>query len=160
MQGVIVRWVGQSFSLPRYSDSSSEKKIRTRRTKDERRVMVEAFIKKYQSSNEGNFPSLNLTHKEVNGSFYTVREIVRDIIQENKVLGPGNPSSKLLNLEYYLYEEENKGFIKTELKNEGTHTKISVTRQCLEDSTNISEQAPSGSMPETNLFFLDGADDQ
>lgn len=50
--------------------------------------MVESFIKKYQSSNDGNFPSLNLTHKEVGGSFYTVREIVREIIQENRVLGP------------------------------------------------------------------------
>lgn len=43
---------------------------------------------RYQKSNNGNFPSLNLTHKEVGGSFYTVREIVRDIIQENRVLGP------------------------------------------------------------------------
>lgn len=43
---------------------------------------------RYQKLNNGNFPSLNLTHKEVGGSFYTVREIVRDIIQENRVLGP------------------------------------------------------------------------
>ncbi|XP_022851900.1 uncharacterized protein LOC111373580 [Olea europaea var. sylvestris] len=43
---------------------------------------------RYQKSNNGNFPSLNLTHKEVGGSFYTVREIVREIIQENRVLGP------------------------------------------------------------------------
>lgn len=45
---------------------------------------------RYQESNNGSFPSLNLTHKEVGGSFYTVREIVRDIIQENRILGPGN----------------------------------------------------------------------
>lgn len=43
---------------------------------------------RYQKLNNGSFPSLNLTHKEVGGSFYTVREIVRDIIQENRVLGP------------------------------------------------------------------------
>lgn len=43
---------------------------------------------RYQISNDGNFPSLNLTHKEVGGSFYTVREIVREIIQENRVLAP------------------------------------------------------------------------
>ncbi|KAG8503307.1 hypothetical protein CXB51_001281 [Gossypium anomalum] len=42
----------------------------------------------YQESNNGNFPSLNLTHKEVGGSFYIIREIVREIIQENRVLGP------------------------------------------------------------------------
>ncbi|KAF3485802.1 hypothetical protein F2Q69_00056663 [Brassica cretica] len=37
--------------------------------------------------NNGSFPSLSLTHKEVGGSFYTIREIVREIIQENRVLG-------------------------------------------------------------------------
>lgn len=50
--------------------------------------MVESFIQRYQTSNNGHFPSLNLTHKEVGGSFYTVREIVREIIQENRVLAP------------------------------------------------------------------------
>ncbi|PKU69912.1 uncharacterized protein LOC110101053 [Dendrobium catenatum] len=104
MQGVTVSSVGQSFSLPKCS-ASRENKSRIRRTKEERRTMVMSFIKKYQSSNNGKFPSLNLTHKEVGGSFYTIREIVRDIIQENKVLGPGNPSSKLLNLQYYTEEE-------------------------------------------------------
>lgn len=225
--------------------------------------MAEAFIKKYQSSNNGKFPSLNLTHKEVGGSFYTIREIVRDIIQENKVLCPGNPSSKLLNLEYYSDEEEDKdsvldvhgnisvstpvngkdqvrhevvssfedhdisnnqdnaliksimlskmylnensswqapqdepnfaenysdgivlhenvittatkessgyvvaekkddsSFIETELKNEHTGKKVNVTRHCLVDITNTSEVASTGSIPETNLFFSDEADDQ
>ncbi|KAK1552238.1 hypothetical protein Q3G72_012964 [Acer saccharum] len=65
--------------------------------------MVESFIKKYQSSNNGNFPSLNLTHKEVGGSFYTVREIVREIIQENRVLGPAKFSPEELN---YLQDEQ------------------------------------------------------
>ncbi|KAI9088291.1 hypothetical protein K1719_030012 [Acacia pycnantha] len=60
------------------------------------------FIRNYQESNNGSFPSLNLTHKEVGGSFYTVREIVRDIIQENRVLGPAkftlveHPSDQVL----------------------------------------------------------------
>lgn len=49
---------------------------------------------RYQKSNDGNFPSLNLTHKEVGGSFYTVREIVREIIQENRVLGPAKLSTE------------------------------------------------------------------
>lgn len=61
--------------------------------------MYKSFFKlacRYQSSNSGNFPSLNLTHKEVGGSFYTVREIVREIIQENRVLGPAKFSSEEL----------------------------------------------------------------
>lgn len=60
---------------------------------------------RYQSSNDGTFPSLNLTHKEVGGSFYTVREIVREIIQENRVLGPAKLSLEEQNndnlLEHY-----------------------------------------------------------
>lgn len=44
-------------------------------------------LNRHQSLNNGSFPSLNLTHKEVGGSFYTIREIVREIIQENRVLG-------------------------------------------------------------------------
>ncbi|XP_073021205.1 uncharacterized protein [Primulina eburnea] len=80
-------WVGQAFALATSNDSG-RKKSRIRRSKEERKDMVESYIKKYQKSNNGNFPSLNLTHKEVGGSFYTVREIVREIIQENRVLAP------------------------------------------------------------------------
>ncbi|KAL5569491.1 hypothetical protein UlMin_026066 [Ulmus minor] len=80
-------WVGQTFALAK-SNESEGRKSRIRRSKKERKAMVESFITKYQKLNNGNFPSLNLTHKEVGGSFYTVREIVRDIIQENRVLGP------------------------------------------------------------------------
>ncbi|RZC77229.1 hypothetical protein C5167_001441 [Papaver somniferum] len=87
MHAVKVPWVGQTFALANCSDSGG-KKSRIRRSKEERKSMVESYIKKYQNSNGGSFPSLNLTHKEVGGSFYTVREIVREVIQENKVLGP------------------------------------------------------------------------
>ncbi|KAF8021206.1 hypothetical protein BT93_G1594 [Corymbia citriodora subsp. variegata] len=89
MHGIKGGWVGQTFALAKRNESeNSGRKARIRRSKEERKSMVEAFIKKYQKSNDGNFPSLNLTHKEVGGSFYTVREIVREIIQENRVLGP------------------------------------------------------------------------
>ncbi|MQL87364.1 hypothetical protein Taro_019920, partial [Colocasia esculenta] len=98
MQVGKVSWVGQTFALSRCSDSQG-KKSRSRRTKEERRKMVESFIHRYRDSNKGNFPSLNLTHKEVGGSFYTVREIVREIIQANKVLRPGNLNSQAFNLD-------------------------------------------------------------
>ncbi|XP_019462184.1 PREDICTED: uncharacterized protein LOC109361246 isoform X2 [Lupinus angustifolius] len=80
-------WAGQTFALAKRNESEG-RKSRIRRSKEERKAMVESFIKKYQESNNGKFPSLSLTHKEVGGSFYTVREIVRDVIQENRVLGP------------------------------------------------------------------------
>ncbi|KAL4575260.1 hypothetical protein LXL04_022102 [Taraxacum kok-saghyz] len=81
-------WLGQTYALAKFDDSFEGKKTGTRRSKEERKGMVETFIKRYQKSNNGDFPSLNLTRKEVGGSFYTVREIVREIIQENRVLGP------------------------------------------------------------------------
>ncbi|KAL3520798.1 hypothetical protein ACH5RR_018947 [Cinchona calisaya] len=93
MHATIGGWVGQTFALATCNDSEG-KKARIRRSKEERKAMVESFIKKYQNSNSGKFPSLNLTHKEVGGSFYTVREIVREIIQENRVLGPAKFSSE------------------------------------------------------------------
>ncbi|KAL3523529.1 hypothetical protein ACH5RR_016363 [Cinchona calisaya] len=97
-------WVGQTFALATSNDSGG-RKARIRRSKEQRKAMVESFIKKYQNSNDGNFPSLNLTHKEVGGSFYTVREIVREIIQENRVLGPAKLSLEEQNndnlLEHY-----------------------------------------------------------
>ncbi|KAJ0976078.1 hypothetical protein J5N97_018043 [Dioscorea zingiberensis] len=98
MQTIKVSCVGQTFALATFSNSR-ERKTRSRKTREERKAMVESFVKKYQNSNNGSFPSLNLTHKEVGGSFYIIREIVREIIQENKVLGPGSPTSKVLNLE-------------------------------------------------------------
>ncbi|KAL0401669.1 UNVERIFIED_CONTAM: hypothetical protein Slati_4196800 [Sesamum latifolium] len=102
MHAIRSGYAGQAFALATSSDSGG-KKSRIRRSKEERKAMVESFIKKYchytfssfffpyslyQKLNSGNFPSLNLTHKEVGGSFYTVREIVREIIQENRVLAP------------------------------------------------------------------------
>ncbi|XP_058741761.1 uncharacterized protein LOC131614148 [Vicia villosa] len=75
------------FALAKKNESDG-RKTRIRLSKDKRKAMVESFIKKYQESNGGNFPPITVTHKEVGGSFYTVREIVREVIQENRVLGP------------------------------------------------------------------------
>ncbi|KHN00938.1 hypothetical protein glysoja_000606 [Glycine soja] len=91
---------GQTFALAKHNESEG-RKTRIRRSKQERKAMVESFIKKYQESNNGNFPSLNLTHKEVGGSFYTVREIVRDVIQENRVLGPAKFTLEELNTDQF-----------------------------------------------------------
>ncbi|RDX75559.1 hypothetical protein CR513_44542, partial [Mucuna pruriens] len=100
MMHSLKRGWGQTFALAKHNESEG-RKTRMRRSKEERKAMVESFIKKYQESNKGNFPSLNLTHKEVGGSFYTVREIVRDIIQENRVLGPAKFSLEGLNTDQF-----------------------------------------------------------
>ncbi|XP_010515667.1 PREDICTED: uncharacterized protein LOC104791468 [Camelina sativa] len=89
MQSIKTSYVGQVFALAKPHDSGG-KRTRNRIPKEERKTLVESFIKKHQKLNNGTFPSLSLTHKEVGGSFYTIREIVREIIQENRVLGSGD----------------------------------------------------------------------
>ncbi|XP_074558006.1 uncharacterized protein LOC141813906 [Curcuma longa] len=111
MQGLSTSCIQQRFPLIRCSDSNDKKSQRRRKTREERRTMVESCIDKYRLSNQGKFPSLNLTHKEVGGSFYIVREIVRDLIQENRVLGPGSPNMKLLTLKDCLEEHETELYI-------------------------------------------------
>lgn len=103
MHAIKGAWAGQTFALAK-SHESGGRKARIRRSKEERKAMVESFIKKYQSLNNGNFPTLNLAHKEVGGSFYTVREIVREIIQENRVLGPGKWTEDEQKAEQFLNE--------------------------------------------------------
>ncbi|GJM95541.1 hypothetical protein PR202_ga12288 [Eleusine coracana subsp. coracana] len=91
---------GRAVGVPRCCVRAQEKRPpRVRKTKEERRELVESFINNYRVSNDGKFPSVNLTHKEVGGSYYIVREIVRDIIQENKVLGPGGLNATALSFE-------------------------------------------------------------
>ncbi|GLT88804.1 hypothetical protein SLE2022_068130 [Rubroshorea leprosula] len=114
MHAIKGAWVGQTFALAK-SNESGGRKARIRRSKEERKAMVESFVKKYQRTNDGNFPSLNLTHKEVGGSFYTIREIVREIIQENRVLGPGKLIEEEQNAEQFL-EQHPLGSISIEPK--------------------------------------------
>ncbi|XP_020522043.1 uncharacterized protein LOC18432812 isoform X2 [Amborella trichopoda] len=97
MHVVKVRWVGQTFALAA-CDASHVKKPRKRRTREERKLMIESFIEKiifrYRNSKNGNFPSLTLTHKEVGGSFYTIRDIIREIVQEKNMMSSSSSSSK------------------------------------------------------------------
>ncbi|XP_021817660.1 uncharacterized protein LOC110759831 [Prunus avium] len=108
-------WAGRTFALAKNNESEG-RKSRIRRSKEERKAMVESFIKTYQKLNNGSFPSLNLTHKEVGGSFYTVREIVRDIIQENRVLGPAKFTAEEQTIDHFL-EQSPLGSIATEPPN-------------------------------------------
>ncbi|CAL4898949.1 unnamed protein product [Urochloa decumbens] len=94
--GVGVRGVGVVRCCAR---TKEKRPPRVRKSKEERREMVESFINSYRVANGGKFPSVNLTHKEVGGSYYIVREIVRDVIQENRVLGPGGLDATALSFE-------------------------------------------------------------
>ncbi|CAN1174341.1 hypothetical protein LINPERHAP2_LOCUS31231 [Linum perenne] len=49
------------------------------RLREERKAMIESFVKKYKKSNNGGFPSITLTQKEVGGDFYAVRHILQEL---------------------------------------------------------------------------------
>ncbi|XP_049933171.1 uncharacterized protein LOC116253142 isoform X2 [Nymphaea colorata] len=73
----------QTFAVASHNQAF-RKKAGNRKTRDERKALIESFITQYRSLNNGSYPSLRLTHKEVGGSFYTVREITREIKQETE----------------------------------------------------------------------------
>ncbi|KAF3590421.1 hypothetical protein DY000_02026539 [Brassica cretica] len=57
---------GQIFALAQPHNSVG-KRTRNLIPKEERKTLVESFINKHQRLNNGSFPSLSLTHKEVDG---------------------------------------------------------------------------------------------
>ncbi|PIA43526.1 hypothetical protein AQUCO_01900131v1 [Aquilegia coerulea] len=136
MYAVKVGWVGQTFALAKANESMG-KKSRIRRSKEDRKAMVESFIKRYQNSNSGSFPSLNLTHKEVGGSFYTVREIVREIIQENRVLGPAKLTEDEQELDQF-HEQYPLGLMSIECQNHLSSS--SETHVVSNDYQNLSKE--------------------
>lgn len=86
MQGVKIGCVGtgRSFTMAASVDGTGNQKDGKRRTKKERRNMVESFVQKYRSANRGKFPYLCFVHKEVGGDYYIVREIMQEMIHELK----------------------------------------------------------------------------
>ncbi|CAN0910581.1 hypothetical protein LINGRAHAP2_LOCUS26369 [Linum grandiflorum] len=50
-----------------------------RRSREERKAMIESFVNEYAKSNNGRFPPINLTQKEVGGRFYVVRHILQEL---------------------------------------------------------------------------------
>ncbi|CAI9273126.1 unnamed protein product [Lactuca saligna] len=141
MQVIKGGFIRQTFALAKSNDSAGGKRSK-RRSKEERKEMVEAFIKRYQGSNNGNFPSLRLTRKEVGGSYYTVREVFRELIQENRVLAPPKlpPSEENMeNLDSFL-ENNQLGSISFDPKDNQTLLKeYELRREKVLSSRKISE---------------------
>lgn len=69
---------GKSFaaSVPcgSYKPQKGQKK-----SKEERRAMIESFVDKYRASNAEKFPSASHTRQELGGSFYVIREIIQEL---------------------------------------------------------------------------------
>lgn len=84
MQVVEIGWIGRSFVMAAPVDGTGSQKDGKRRRKEERRIMVESFVQRYRSANEGKFPGPYLTCKEVGGSYYIIREIMQEMIHQHK----------------------------------------------------------------------------
>ncbi|XP_042022447.1 uncharacterized protein LOC121769759 isoform X2 [Salvia splendens] len=61
-----------------------DRKPRKRPSKDERRTMVETYVNEYRISNDGKFPTVSHTIKEVGGGYYTVRQIIQEMLYNSK----------------------------------------------------------------------------
>ncbi|XP_057766680.1 uncharacterized protein LOC130987087 isoform X2 [Salvia miltiorrhiza] len=61
-----------------------DRKSRKRPSKNDRRAMVETFVNEYRITNDGKFPTLSHTIKEVGGGYYYVRQIVQEMLYNSK----------------------------------------------------------------------------
>ncbi|XAR53140.1 hypothetical protein NMG60_11021562 [Bertholletia excelsa] len=72
-------WRGKSFTASVPSDVPKVQKVRKRFSKDERKAMVESFVKMYRAMNEGKFPTISGARKQVGGSYYVIRSILQEL---------------------------------------------------------------------------------
>lgn len=73
------QWCWCSSSAAVCSDSFTPQQGRKKLTKQERSVLVLAFVEKYMSSNGGKFPTITFTRKQVGGSHYMIRSIIQEL---------------------------------------------------------------------------------
>ncbi|KAL8234205.1 hypothetical protein R6Q59_020305 [Mikania micrantha] len=58
---------------------TSNRPIRKRVKRADRREMLESFVKKYRSLNLGKFPSPTSTQREIGGSYYSIKKMLQEI---------------------------------------------------------------------------------
>ncbi|CAL1386940.1 unnamed protein product [Linum trigynum] len=70
---------GRTLARAWSSQSRRSRVFGIRLPREERKAMVESFVKQYQQSNNGKFPSITLTKLEVGGSYPVVRHILQEV---------------------------------------------------------------------------------
>eukprot|EP00252_Welwitschia_mirabilis_P000812 TRINITY_DN1079_c0_g1_i1.p1 TRINITY_DN1079_c0_g1~~TRINITY_DN1079_c0_g1_i1.p1 ORF type:complete len:770 (+),score=202.46 TRINITY_DN1079_c0_g1_i1:127-2436(+) len=83
MQGAKIYCSGRFHVLACASNGGSHRNTGRKKTKEERRTLIKSFVDKYKISNGGQFPSITLTRKNVGGSYYLVREIMRELKEQH-----------------------------------------------------------------------------
>ncbi|PIN25270.1 hypothetical protein CDL12_02006 [Handroanthus impetiginosus] len=75
----------RSYAASDPSDMPEARKTRRRISKDERKSMVENYVKKYREMNAGKFPNVSDAKKDVGGSYYVVRQILQELQYNSKM---------------------------------------------------------------------------
>lgn len=75
---------GRSYATSAPSDAIQARKPKRRVTKNERKSMVENYVKNYRETNAGKFPTTTNAMKDTGGSYYTVRQILQELIHNSK----------------------------------------------------------------------------
>ncbi|CAI0442509.1 unnamed protein product [Linum tenue] len=70
---------GRTLARAWSSQSRRSRVFGIRLPREERKAMVESFVKQYQESNNGKFPSIKLTRQAVGGSYPVVRHILQEV---------------------------------------------------------------------------------
>ncbi|KAG1355210.1 putative Rhodanese-like domain-containing protein 14, chloroplastic [Cocos nucifera] len=76
------RWKSFAASVP---SGSYKPQKGQRKSKEERRAMIEAFVDKYKASNAGKFPTASHIRQEIGGSYYVIREIIQELEYGHKL---------------------------------------------------------------------------
>ncbi|XP_038894559.1 uncharacterized protein LOC120083086 isoform X2 [Benincasa hispida] len=87
-------WRGRSYAASVASDIPGPEKARKRVSIEDRRAIVESFVHKYKASNNGKFPPVSRTWKQVGGSFYVVRKILQELQNESTMSSLKNGRKK------------------------------------------------------------------
>ncbi|XP_006281465.2 uncharacterized protein LOC17874950 [Capsella rubella] len=76
-----VKQLARFYGSPAVCESLTTSKVPKRLSREDRRVLVEAYVNEYRAANAGRFPTMYATYKEVGGSYYIVREIFQELMK-------------------------------------------------------------------------------
>jgi len=57
----------------------------------ERKALIVEFVENYRASNEGKFPTVTNTRQQIGGSYYTVRDVLQEMVYNHAKLPLDNP---------------------------------------------------------------------
>ncbi|KAJ4713953.1 DNA binding [Melia azedarach] len=94
--GLNIQWRGRSYAASVPSDAPKSQRGRKKVSKDERKAMVEAFVKTYRAAHDGKFPTASELRKNVGGSHYVLRIMLQELEYKSRTSSPDGGTETLL----------------------------------------------------------------